>query len=95
MKVYAVIPVHCPYWSESLVVSCGLCLCECLLSLLIDVNHAECGSFVGFALVFDGEDHDLVAGEAVGLLLGHFENERDQLLHVLLYREEGKKQKCE
>ena len=57
----------------------------CCLSLLIDVNHAEGGGFIGFALVLDGEDHDFVAGEAVGLLLGHFENERDQLLHVLLY----------
>lgn len=37
-----------------------------------------------FALVLDGEDHDFVAGEAVPLLLGHFQDEGDQLLHMHL-----------
>ena len=54
-------------------------------SLLIDVNHTEGSSFVGFAFVLNGEDHDFVAREAVALLLGHFQYQGNQLLHMLLY----------
>ena len=53
-------------------------------SLFIDVNHAERCCLIGLALVLDGEDHDFIAGEAVGLLFGDLEDERNQLLHVLL-----------
>ena len=54
-----------------------------LLSLLINIEHWESGSLVGFAFVFDGEKHDFVAWEAVALFFGDFENERDQLVLML------------
>ena len=56
-----------------------------LNSLFINVNHAERCSLIGFAFVLNSKDHDFITREAVRLLLGNFENKRDQLLHVLLY----------
>jgi len=48
-----------------------------LQSLLVDVNHAESSCLVGLALVIDSEEHHFVAGEAVALLLRHFQYQRD------------------
>lgn len=58
-------------------------------SLLVDVDHAECGSLVGLALVVDSEEHHFVPWEAVPLLLCHFQDEGDQLFLVLFYKKRG------
>ena len=62
-------------------------MCGTQDSLLVDVDHAEGRGLVGRTLVLDSEDHDFVAGEAVALLFGHLEDQADQLLHVLLYKD--------
>ena len=56
-----------------------------LKSLFINVNHAEGGRLILLSLVFHSEDHHFVSWEAVALLLGDLQYERDELLHMLLY----------
>ena len=46
-------------------------------SLFIDIQHAESRSLIALSFIFNGEDHDFVAWEAVTLLLGNFENQGD------------------
>jgi len=64
----------------------GLPLCwhDWRQSLFVNVDHAEGCRLVGLTLVVYGEQHHLVTREAVPLLLGHLQDQRDQLLLVLL-----------
>ncbi len=62
-------------------------------SIVINVNHAEGGGLIWLALVLNSEDHHFVVGEAVGLLFGHLQDQRDQLVHVLLWTREKRKDK--
>ena len=55
-------------------------------SFLIDIQHAEGSRFIALSFIFDREDHDLVAGEAVALLLGDLQDQGHQLILVLLYK---------
>lgn len=53
-------------------------------SLFVNVDHAEGGRLVSLTLVVNGEEHHLVPREAVPLLLGNLQDQRDQFLLVLL-----------
>lgn len=53
-------------------------------SFLIDIQHAEGSCLIVLSFIFDREDHDLIAGEAVALLLGDLKNQGHQLILVLL-----------
>ena len=64
-------------------------------SLLVDVNHAERSRLVRLSFIFNGEDHYFIAREAVRLLFGDFEDEGNQLLHVLLCKQVHRKSKSE
>jgi len=60
-------------------------------SFLIDIQHAEGSCLIVLSFIFDREDHDLIAGEAVALLLGDLKNQGHQLILVLLYKLQKKK----
>ena len=61
-----------------------------LQSLFVDVDHPEGSCFICLSFVLHSEDHDFVARIAVALFFRHFQNQRDQMLHVLLYMREVK-----